>query len=63
MNPIVEYDPSVYAASIRFSSEAVIESAEVAEDIVLDYDEAGRIAGMGVLDATKHLSPSILKVA
>ena len=44
----------------RFSTEAVLESEEVAEGIVLDYDTDGRIVGMEVLDARQHLPPAVL---
>lgn len=63
MKPIIEYDPTSDAAYIRLSREAVVESAEVAENIVLDYDDAGHIVGMEVLNARTHLSPALLDVA
>ena len=56
----VEYDAAANAAYIRFSTEAVLESEEVAEGIVLDYDTDGRIVGMEVLDARQHLPPALL---
>ena len=56
----VEYDAAANAAYIRFSTEAVLESEEVAEGIVLDYDTDGRIVGMEVLDARQHLPPAML---
>ncbi|NGO55178.1 DUF2283 domain-containing protein [Mesorhizobium camelthorni] len=56
----VEYDEAANAAYIRFSTEAVLESEEVAEGIVLDYDTDGRIVGMEVLDARRHLPPAVL---
>jgi uncharacterized protein YuzE len=56
----VEYDAAANAAYIRFSTETVLESEEVAEGIVLDYDTDGRIVGMEVLDARQHLPPAVL---
>ncbi|WP_394888839.1 DUF2283 domain-containing protein [Mesorhizobium sp. AaZ16] len=56
----VEYDAAANAAYIRFSTEAVLDSEEVAEGIVLDYDTDGRIVGMEVLDARQHLPPAVL---
>jgi uncharacterized protein YuzE len=56
----VEYAAAANAAYIRFSTEAVLESEEVAEGIVLDYDTDGRIVGMEVLDARQHLPPAVL---
>jgi len=63
MTPIVTYDAEVDAAYIRFSSGKVRESEEVAQGIVLDYDEDGRIVGMEVLDAKRHLPSDVLTQA
>lgn len=63
MIPKFEYDPEVDAAYIRFSSEPVQESEEVSAGIVLDYDEAGHIVGMEVLDARRNLPPAMLTAA
>ncbi|MCD7111869.1 DUF2283 domain-containing protein [Rhizobium sp. DKSPLA3] len=63
MKPVVEYDRSSDAAYIRLSGETVVDSAEVSDGIVLDYDDEGRIVGMEVLNARLHLSSSLLDVA
>lgn len=63
MTPTVHYDRKSNAAYIRFSSERVMESEEVSAGVVLDYDKDGRIVGMEVLDASSHLSPSVLSDA
>lgn len=63
MNLRFEYDPEADAAYIRFSSESVLESEEVADGIVLDFDAAGRIVGMEVLNARQHLPPKMLAEA
>jgi len=60
MTPIVTYDAEADAAYIRFSPGQVIESEEVSDGIVLDYDADGRILGMEVLRARTHLSPDLL---
>ena len=57
MNPTVKYDRDADAAYTRFSPDTVVESEEVADGVVLDY---GRIVGMEVLDARRHLSPELL---
>jgi uncharacterized protein YuzE len=59
----VEYDPAANAAYIRFSSEQVLESEEVADGIVLDYDTEGHIVGMEVLDARRNLPAAVLAEA
>ncbi|HEV2897066.1 MAG TPA: DUF2283 domain-containing protein [Pseudaminobacter sp.] len=59
----VEYDAAANGAYIRFSSEPVLESEEVADGIILDYDTEGHIVGMEVLDARQHLPPTMLTKA
>ena len=63
MSPKVTYDAEANAAYIRFSPGPVTESEEVSAGIVLDYDAAGRIVGMEVLDARAHLPPEVLTEA
>ncbi|MBO6901098.1 MAG: DUF2283 domain-containing protein [Rhizobiaceae bacterium] len=63
MKPVVQYDEAANAAYIRFSTENVLESEEVSEGIVLDYDSEGRIVGMEVLDARRNLPPAALTEA
>ncbi|WP_246233126.1 DUF2283 domain-containing protein [Aurantimonas aggregata] len=63
MTLTVRYDRESDAAYIRFSPEAVLESEEVSDGIVLDYDADGRIVGMEVMEASRHLSPSMLAEA
>lgn len=59
----LKYDPDSNAAYIRFSADDVEESEEVAEGIILDYDSNGRIVGMEILDARRHLPPAFLAEA
>lgn len=63
MTPKFEYDPEANAAYIRFSSEKVLESEEVSEGIILDYDTEGRIVGMEVLEARRNLPRTLLEQA
>ncbi|MBO0905245.1 DUF2283 domain-containing protein [Jiella sonneratiae] len=58
--PTVRYDESSDAAYIRFSPAPVLESEEVSEGIVLDFDAMGRIVGMEVMEATRRLAPDLL---
>lgn len=60
MKPKLEYDPAADAAYIRFSSEPVLESEEVSQGIVLDYDRDGHIVGMEVLNARTNLPAAVL---
>jgi uncharacterized protein YuzE len=59
----LHYDPETDAAYLRFSSQAVIESEEVAPGVVLDYDADGRMVGMEVLQARAHFPPDALVAA
>jgi uncharacterized protein YuzE len=63
MTPTVTYDVEADAAYIRFSRHKVRESDEVAQGIVLDYDDDGRIVGMEVQDAKRHLPSDVLRQA
>ncbi|MCD1643712.1 MAG: DUF2283 domain-containing protein [Aurantimonas coralicida] len=63
MSPTVHYDRDTDAAYIRLSPEKVAESEEVSDGVVLDYDADGRIVGMEVLEASRHLSPTMLTEA
>ena len=50
------YDAESDALYVRFADAAIIESEEVAEGVVLDFDAEGRIVAIEVLDASKHLA-------
>jgi YD repeat-containing protein len=60
MTPTIKYQPEDNAAYIRLSQGKVLESAEVAPDVVFDYDAEGRIVGIELLDARAQLSPELL---
>lgn len=63
MRPTVKYRPEDNAAYIRLSQQKIIESAEVAPDVVFDYDAEGRIVGIELLDAKALLAPELLTEA
>ena len=50
------YDPDADALYLRFADASIVESEEVSDGIVLDFDAEGRIVAIEVLDARKHLS-------
>ncbi len=56
----IKYRAQHNAAYIRLSQGKVLESAEVAPDVVFDYDAEGRIVGIELLDARAQLSPELL---
>jgi uncharacterized protein YuzE len=43
MMPTIKYHPEDNAAYIRLSEAKILQSAEVAPDVVFDYDADGRI--------------------
>lgn len=47
------YDNKVDALYIRFNNQRYKDSDEIAEGIIFDYDNAGKIVGIEVLDASK----------
>ena len=50
------YDAEADALYVRFSETAVVESQEVSDGVVLDFDSEGRIVAIELLDATKHVT-------
>jgi len=52
------YDAEADALYVRFSETPVVESEEVSNGVVLDFDAAGRIVAIELLDASKHLAAS-----
>ena len=50
------YDPEADALYVRFAEAAVVESEQVSEGVVLDFDAEGRIVAIEVLDARRHLA-------
>jgi uncharacterized protein YuzE len=63
MTPTIKYRAEDNAAYIRLSRDKVLESAEVAPDVVFDYDAEGRIVGIELLDARAQLSADLLTEA
>ena len=50
------YDAEADALYVRFSDTPVVESEEVSDGVVLDFDADGRIVAIELLDATKHVA-------
>ena len=50
------YDPEADALYVRFADLPVVESEEVADGVVLDFDAEGRIVAFEFLEARKHLT-------
>lgn len=50
------YDKKIDALYIRFDESRYSDSDEVAEGVVFDYNEQGRMVGLEILDASKKLT-------
>ncbi len=50
------YDSEADALYVRFAAAKVVDSEEVAPGVMLDFDEQGRIVGVEVLEARRHLA-------
>jgi uncharacterized protein YuzE len=50
----VAYDPEADAIYITFRGTAVARSVDVAEGVILDYDEVGEIRGIEILRASQR---------
>lgn len=52
----IEYDREVDALYIRLQESYVARTVELQEGVNLDFDEAGKLVGLEVLDATERYS-------
>jgi uncharacterized protein YuzE len=58
----VRVDHSADAVYLNLTDRPIKDSAEVADGIVVDYDDEGRIVGVEILDASKRTNdPEALK--
>ncbi len=56
----VEYDPIANAAYIRMRETNIVESEEVADGVICDFDEQNKIVGVEIL-SIKQRSPTQIK--
>jgi uncharacterized protein YuzE len=58
----VRVDHAADAVYLNLTDRPIKDSEEVADGIIVDYDEAGRIVGVEILDASKRTDdPEALK--
>ena len=50
------YDRDADALYLRFADATIVESEEVTDGVVLDFDAEGRIVAIEVLEARRHLT-------
>jgi uncharacterized protein YuzE len=51
----ITYDPEVDVIRIVFSNSPIEESDEEKPGVILDFDKAGNVVGMEILDASKRM--------
>ena len=52
----MSYDQDADALYVRFADTTIVESEEVADGVVLDFDQYGKIVAIELIDASKHLA-------
>ncbi len=57
----VHFDQQTDALYIRFSDDAVAETAEVRPGVMFDYAADGRIVAFEILDASRNVAASDMK--
>lgn len=53
---VIKYDKDVDVIYIRFTDAVVAESDEDKPGVILDYDDAGNLLGIEVLNASKKIN-------
>jgi len=53
----LSYDREADALLVRFAEDKIIESEEVRPGLILDFDAAGRIVAIEMLDVREQLAP------
>jgi uncharacterized protein YuzE len=59
----VSFDRETDALYVRFSDDAVAETAEVRPGVMFDYAVDGRIVGLEILDASRTVASDMKKLA
>lgn len=57
----LDYDAQTDSLYIDLAPRPSVESEEISEDLIVDYDEAGRIVGLDIQHASQHLDLNTLE--
>jgi len=57
----IKLDPESDALYIRFAERPIMESEEVAQGIILDFDDQGRVVGLEILQVSEKFAPEDLQ--
>ena len=52
----VIFDPETDSLSLIFREDKIVESDEIREGIIIDYNKDGKIVSMEILDASEQIS-------
>lgn len=52
----VIFDPETDTLNLIFREDKIVESDEIKEGIIFDYNKDGKIVSMEILDASEHIS-------
>ena len=59
----LEFDPTADALYLQLRKQKIIESEQIKEGIVFDYDENGEVVGIEVLNVSKRGAEQLKKAA
>ena len=59
----LKYDVDADAFYVRFAADEIVESEEVRPGVIFDFDAAGHIVAIEILDAKEKLSEPALAAA
>ncbi len=57
----LKVDEKADALYLRLNEEAIVESEEVQPGVILDYDDAGRVIGVEILDVASRAGKESLR--
>ncbi len=59
----IKYYPETDSLYIDLTSKKAVDSREIENGVVLDFDESGHLAGIDIDEASKHLDLNVLEIS